>query len=245
MEKKEFLKNSLIGFKSVLTEDKLDKLITYYEMIVKKNEVMNLTAITDFDEFVVKHYLDCLQIQRVFDLNGKKLSLIDVGTGAGFPGIPLKIMYPDLSVTLFDSLQKRISFLDEVIAELDLKNIITVHGRAEEFGRKEDFREKFDLVVSRAVAELTSLCEISIPFCKVGGSFVSYKGSKGKDELKQAEYCIKTLGCKISNTDSFKLNNFDAEEYNRTLIEIVKIKSTDNKYPRGGGKPFKSPLHIV
>lgn len=245
MDKKEFLRNSLIGFESALTEDKLDKLITYYEMIVKKNEVMNLTAITDFDEFVVKHYLDCLQIQRVFDLTGKKLSLIDVGTGAGFPGIPLKIMYPDLTVTLFDSLQKRISFLDEVITELNLDNIVTVHGRAEEFGRKEDFREKYDLVVSRAVAELTSLCEISIPFCKVGGSFISYKGSKGIDELKQAEYCIKTLGCKISKTDSFKLNNFDAEEYNRTLIEIVKIRSTDSKYPRGGGKPFKSPLHIV
>ena len=159
MEKIEFLKNALKEINIVADENKLMQLLKFYDMIVEKNKVMNLTAITDFEEFVTKHIVDSLEIIRVIDLSGKSLKMIDIGTGAGFPGIPLKIIYPDLEVTLFDSLKKRLVFLDEVIMSLSLKNIRTVHGRAEEYGRKNEYREKYDLVVSRAVADMTPLCE--------------------------------------------------------------------------------------
>ena len=222
------------------------QLIKFYDMTVEKNKVMNLTAITEFEEFVMKHYVDSTAIIKVMDLKEKTYSLIDIGTGAGFPGIPLKIMFPKLNITLFDSLQKRLVFLDEVIRELGLKNITTVHGRAEEFGRKLDYREKYDIVVSRAVAELTPLCELSLPFCKVGGFFISYKGMKGAEELADAERAIKVLGGKLEETSEFILPVTEKDENNsgRLLIKIGKIKPTDSKYPRGGGKPFKSPLYI-
>jgi len=220
--------------------------IKFYDMTVEKNKVMNLTAITGFEEFVMKHYVDCLSIIKVMDLKDKSYSLIDIGTGAGFPGIPLKIMFPKLNITLFDSLQKRLVFLDEVIRKLELKNITTVHGRAEEFGRKLDYREKYDIVVSRAVAELTPLCELSLPFCKVDGFFISYKGMKGAEELADAERAIKVLGGKLKDTLEFILPVSEKNENTsgRLLIKIEKVKSTDSKYPRGGGKPFKSPLYI-
>jgi 16S rRNA (guanine527-N7)-methyltransferase len=213
-------------------------------MTVEKNKVMNLTAITEFEEFVMKHYVDSLSIINVIDLKDKNYSLIDIGTGAGFPGIPLKIMFPELDITLFDSLQKRLAFLDDVIRELGLKKIVTVHGRAEEFGRKLDYREKYDIVVSRAVAELTPLCELALPFCKVGGRFISYKGGKGSEELKNAEYAIKELGGKKGTFCEYTFDTNDATN-ERTLIEICKVKNTSSKYPRGGGKPFKAPLHMV
>ena len=232
------------------------QLIKFYDKTVEKNKVMNLTAITEFEEFVMKHYVDSTAIIKVMDLKEKTYSLIDIGTGAGFPGIPLKIMFPKLNITLFDSLQKRLVFLDEVISELGLKNITTVHGRAEEFGRKLDYREKYDIVVSRAVAELTPLCELSIPFCKVGGYFIAYKGMKGDSELKDADRAIKVLGGKTAETYEFVLPVAETDPENkkegigsdnnfgRLLIKISKIKPTDNKYPRGGGKPFKAPLYI-
>ena len=242
----------ILGFEPDDTQT--DQLIKFYEMTVEKNKVMNLTAITEFEEFVMKHYVDSLSIIKVIDLKDKNYSLIDIGTGAGFPGIPLKIMFPELDITLFDSLQKRLAFLDEIIRNLGLKKIVTVHGRAEEFGRKLDYREKYDIVVSRAVAELTPLCELSIPFCKVGGYFIAYKGMKGDIELKSADRAIKVLGGKLAGTYEFTLpaTETDLEKDSteadtnsgRFLIKISKIKSTDNKYPRGGGKPFKTPLYI-
>lgn len=250
MDRFEYLKTRIAEMLPKVSDSQINQLLTYYDMVVEKNKVMNLTAITEFEEFVTKHIIDSLQLFRVFDIKND-LSLIDVGTGAGFPGIPLKIIYPELKVTLFDSLQKRLTFLDEVIAELGLTSIVTVHGRAEEFGRKPEFRERFDLVVSRAVAELTSLCEIALPFCKIGGSFIAYKGDKGAEELETAEYCIKMLGCRIDKKCRFVLQNdnpsdnqtSDNNDYSRMLIKIKKIHNTNEKYPRGGGKPFKLPLY--
>ena len=256
-EKASYIKEKLNSILDLTPDEtQVDRLIKFYEMTVEKNKVMNLTAITEFEEFVMKHYVDSLSIIKVMDLKDKSYSLIDIGTGAGFPGIPLKIMFPELNITLFDSLQKRLVFLDEVIRELELKKIATVHGRAEEFGRKLDYREKYDIVVSRAVAELTPLCELSIPFCKVGGYFISYKGMKGDTELKDADRAIKVLGGKTAETYEFVLPVADTDPENkkegigsdnnsgRLLIKISKIKPTDNKYPRGGGKPFKAPLYI-
>lgn len=272
MERFDYLKNILTEYFPDIDDKKVNQLLTYYDMVIEKNKVMNLTAITEFKEFVFKHIVDSLQLFRIYQIKNTE-SLIDVGTGAGFPGIPLKILYPGLKVTLFDSLQKRLTFLDEVISALGLTDIVTVHGRAEEFGRKPEFREQFDIVVSRAVAELTSLCEISLPFCKVGGVFIAYKGGKGDEELKAAEYCIKQLACKIDKKVEFILSNDGMindstinnstindksdlsgnpdqnskqdNEYVRILIKIKKTHPCSDKYPRAGGKPFKSPLYLV
>ena len=256
-DKATYIKAQFNKFLGLTPDDtQMGQLIKFYEMTVEKNKVMNLTAITEFEEFVMKHYVDSISIIKVMDLKDKAYSLIDIGTGAGFPGIPLKIMFPELNITLFDSLQKRLVFLDEAIKTLGLKKIATVHGRAEEFGRKLDYREKYDIVVSRAVAELTPLCELSIPFCKVGGCFIAYKGMKGAEELYDAKRAINVLGGKLSGSEEFVLNTKDItsetkaadteKDQNslRLLIKIDKVKPTDNKYPRGGGKPFKAPLYI-
>ena len=200
MEELLYIKEQIKSNLGMVPDDRqIEQLYKYYEMIIEKNKVMNLTAITDFEEFVVKHFVDSLSLVKATELKGKKFHLIDVGTGAGFPGVPLKILFPELEVTLFDSLQKRLSFLDDVINELKLQNICSVHGRAEEFGRKLDYREKYDIVVSRAVAELSTLCELTLPFCKVGGCFIAYKGGKADEEVKNAEYAIKELGGKKKN----------------------------------------------
>ena len=247
VDKISYIKNQIeLNCRIKIDDRQSEQLLIYYEMIVEKNKVMNLTAITDFEEFVTKHFVDSISICKVIELNNKNFDVIDIGTGAGFPGIPLKIVYPGLSITLFDSLQKRLTFLDEVIDKLALQNIRTLHGRAEEFGRKLDYREKYDIVVSRAVAELTTLCELALPFCKTGGRFISYKGSKGKEELEAASYCIKALGGTVDKEVEFLLNENDNKEadenYSRLLIDIKKVHKTDSKYPRGGGKPFKQPL---
>lgn len=165
----------------------------YYDLLVEKNKVMNLTAITDFKEVVVKHFLDSVYLAKYKDLSGN-ISVIDVGTGAGFPGIPLKILYPEMRLVLLDSLNKRIVFLQEVIDVLDLENVEAVHGRAEEIARKKEYREQFDYCVSRAVANLNSLSEICLPFVKEDGQFISYKSMKGMEEMKQAERAICLFG---------------------------------------------------
>lgn len=258
MDKISYIKTQIETNTGIIIDDnKADQLLQYYDMIIEKNQVMNLTAITDFEEFVAKHFVDSLSLCRLQDIKkvldnlqdneksgGSGCKLIDIGTGAGFPGVPLKIVYPELDVTLFDSLQKRLTFLDDVISKLGLKKIQTLHGRAEEFGRKLDYREKYDIVVSRAVAELTTLCELALPFCKVGGSFISYKGGKGNEELQNAQYAIKELGGKTGSLIEYSFLALD-ENNERILVEICKVKSTNPKYPRGGGKPFKTPLHMV
>ena len=222
-----------------LNENQLAQLETYYEMLVEKNKVMNLTAITEYEDVLKKHFLDSLALNQLINVSGKKVKLLDMGTGAGFPGIPLKIAFPELEITLMDSLNKRIVFLQEVIDKLGLTGITAVHGRAEEAALKPEYREKFDFCVSRAVARLVSLSEFCLPFVKQGGYFVPYKSGEIKEELQEAKFAIRELGGEYRKTYEYQLPNSDIE---RTLIQIEKLKQTPKKYPRAGGKPLKQPL---
>ena len=219
-----------------LTEEQVQQFIKYYEMLVEKNKVMNLTAITEFDEVIEKHFLDSLSLIKVYDLN-KDVSVLDMGTGAGFPGIPLKIAFPGLKVTLADSLNKRILFLQEVIDELHLEKIEAVHARAEELGKNKAYREMYDLVVSRAVANLSSLEEYCVPFVKIGGNFISYKSGEIEEEVANAKNATFLLGGKVK--DVYK---FDLYEQKRSFVIIEKVKGTPKTYPRKAGTPTKTPL---
>ncbi len=221
-----------------LTTEQSKKFNRYYELLIEWNQKINLTAITDRDEVWVKHFEDSLSIDRILDMS-KIESVIDVGTGAGFPGIPLKIIYPKIKLTLLDSLDKRVRFLKEVISELALENVTALHGRAEDYGRDEKYREEYDLCVSRAVASLPVLTELCVPFVKVGGCFIAYKSEKAEEEIKASGQAIDSLGAKISSTESFSLSG---GEYGRTLIKIDKIESTPDIYPRRAGLPSKKPI---
>ena len=237
MSQQELLMKILSDNGTVCTSEQVCQLVRFYELLTEKNKVMNLTAITEFEDVAIKHFADSLSLSRVVKLTDQKL--LDVGTGAGFPGIPLKIIYPDLDITLMDSLNKRLVFLDEVIVELGLKGIVTLHARAEEAGRNSHYRGQFDLVVSRAVANLSTLVEYCIPFTTLGGSFVSYKSTKTQEEIAHADFAISVLGGKVKKVDTFTLSGTDHE---RSLICIDKVSVTPDKYPRGGGKPLNNPL---
>ena len=224
------------------TDDMLCKLHLYYEMMVAKNQVMNLTAITEYDEVVTKHWLDSLCFAKVYlplRKDGFSPRLIDVGTGAGFPGIPIKIFFPEIEVLLLDSLQKRIVFLQDVVDKLELDTIYCVHGRAEELSRKESYRECYDFAVSRAVARLASLSELCIPFVKPGGRFVSYKTDSSAGETEESLFAIRSLGCNRPEVIQYQV---PCSDLSRTLVSAMKVSSTPAKYPRGGGKPLKQPL---
>lgn len=211
--------------------------INYYELLIDKNKVMNLTAITKFSEVICKHFLDSLSIVKVYRPANDKI--IDIGTGAGLPGIPIKIAFPDTQVLLMDSLNKRVRFLDEVIEKLGLSNITAIHGRAEDYGREKNYRQVFDICTSRAVARLSTLAEYCIPFVKVKGRFISYKSGNISEELKEADRAINILGGTIIKTKEFDIPHTDIR---RTLIMIEKTDNTPNKYPRLAGKPSKEPL---
>lgn len=220
------------------SSEQQEQFVTYYEMLVEKNKVMNLTAITEFDEVLDKHFLDSIALARYVDLT-TSISLIDLGTGAGFPGMPLKIMFPNLKVTLADSLNKRIVFLDEVIGELGLTDIQTVHARAEDLAHNPDYREQYDYCVSRAVANLSSLSEYCLPFVRIGGSFISYKSGEIKEELAAAKKAIFLLGGQFDQVIPFQLEGTDL---GRSFVLIKKDKKTAKTYPRKSGMPTKKPL---
>lgn len=211
---------------------------TFKSLLKEWNEKINITAITDDVEVDIKHFLDSISVFKSNKVFAGK-SIIDIGTGGGFPGIPIKIIEPSCDVTLFDSLNKRLIFLDEVIDKLGLEGIRTVHGRAEEFGRKEDYRECFDIATSRAVASLDTLCEYSLPFVKKGGYFIAMKGPEVDEEIERSERAIKLLGGHIEDRVEISLP-FSDRSHN--LLIIKKVENTHNKYPRGGGKPKKNPL---
>ena len=232
------LREDALLFGVELNENQISQFYRYYEMLIEWNEKINLTAITDFDEVLKKHFLDSIAIGRLFSQN-TELSVLDIGTGAGFPGIPIKIAFPKTKVTLMDSLNKRVIFLNEVIKELSLENISAMHGRAEDFAKKDLMREQFDLVVSRAVANLSSLSEFCLPYVKVGGSFISYKSEKAPEELEASANAISILGGGNVKTDEFFLPGTD---FKRTFVMIEKIKETPAKYPRKAGTPVKQPL---
>lgn len=238
MEKTDRFLKSLEKLNIHLNEKQVYQFIKYYEMLIETNKVMNLTAITDFDEVIDKHFVDSLALVQAIDLN-KELKVIDVGTGAGFPGIPLKIAFPELDILLLDSLNKRIHFLDQVISELGLENIQTIHGRAEDFGKNPLYREKFDLCVSRAVANLSTLSEYCVPFVKVDGYFISYKSGKVQEELDASRHAVDILGGKVEKCLNYALADTDME---RSLVVIHKLKPTKKAYPRKAGKPSKEPL---
>lgn len=223
-----------------LEETQINQFFKYYELLIERNKVMNLTAITRMDEVITKHFVDSLTlVKAVKDLGSKALRVIDVGTGAGFPGIPLKIAFPNLNITLMDSLNKRVNFLNDVIQELGLKEICAIHGRAEDLGRQAAHREQYDLCVSRAVANLSTLSEYCLPFVKVGGAFIPYKSGKIEEELREAKHAVFLLGGKLEENVTFLLPGSEAE---RTLVKIEKVSQIGKRYPRKAGLPGKEPL---
>lgn len=223
----------------VLEKRQMCQFMKYYDLLAEWNTFMNLTAIIEYEEVLTKHFVDSLSLVKAYDMTNN-ISLIDIGTGAGFPGIPLKIAFPNIKVTLLDSLNKRVKFLNEVINVLELTNISAVHGRAEDFAKKSMYRESYDICVSRAVANLSTLTELCLPFVKIGGKFISYKSEKVLEEIRTAQNAISILGGKISGQIEFILPESDMY---RNLFVIDKIKKTPKQYPRKAGLPAKEPIN--
>lgn len=225
----------------ILTEKQIAQFQTYYDRLIETNKVMNLTAITELEEVISKHFIDSLLLIQAYpDIAGQKLKVLDLGTGAGFPGIPLKIAFPSLQITLMDSLNKRVKFLKAVIDELKLCDIEAVHGRAEEAARNTTYREQFDLCVSRAVANLATLSEYTLPFVKIGGMCIPYKAAGVEEEVDAAKKAIQILGGKLTTVKKVALPETEIE---RSFILIDKVKKTPKTYPRKPGTASKEPIH--
>lgn len=221
-----------------LTENQINEFLIYYEMLTEWNQVMNLTAITEYSAVMKKHFVDSLSLVRACDMK-KPTTVIDVGTGAGFPGLALKIAFPDLEIILLDSVNKKIQFLDAVIEKLKLQGVHTLHGRAEDFAKSGMFRSRYDLCVSRAVANLSTLSEYCLPFLKVGGLFISYKSEKISAEIRDAGKAVSLLGGRMKEQVEFCLPDSDIC---RNLVVIEKVKETPEKFPRKAGLPAREPL---
>lgn len=234
---KTLLRESAAQLEISLTDVQLDQFMAYKELLIQWNEKMNLTAITEDREVILKHFVDSLSAVSGLDITGK--TAVDVGSGAGFPGLPIKIACPGVEMTLLDSLQKRIGFLGEVKASLGLTGLELIHSRAEDGGRDPDLREQFDYCFSRAVAALPVLLEYCLPFVKVGGSFFALKGPALEEELKSAEKAIKSLGGRLKTVKSLPIPNSDRIH---TLVEVEKISKTPTKYPRKAGLVKKNPI---
>ena len=219
-----------------LDKNQIEKFYKYMDLLIEWNEKINLTAITNEKDILVKHFIDSLTIQRYL---GNAVNIIDVGTGAGFPGIPIKIINPNLKVVLVDSLNKRINFLQDVIKKLNLDNIEVIHARAEDLGQNKKYREAFDIVTSRAVANMSVLSEYLLPLARVNGKCICMKGSDVEEELENSKYAINLLEGKIEKVDKFELSN---ERIGRNIIIVKKLKNTPNSYPRKAGIPAKKPL---
>ena len=220
--------------------DTAEKLFRYYEMLIEKNKVMNLTAITEEDEVITKHIIDSVSLVACLDRKYlENAKVIDVGTGAGLPGMILKIVFPNMKMTLFDSLKKRLVFLEEVISVLGLKEVTTVHGRAEDYGRDKKMRESYDLAVSRAVANMSSLSEYCLPFVKKNGYFAAYKSAESQEEIRNAGNALKILGGEIEKDAEFVLPDSDIR---RRIVLVRKVRQTPAAYPRKAGVPAKEPL---
>ncbi|WP_050606329.1 16S rRNA (guanine(527)-N(7))-methyltransferase RsmG [Clostridium niameyense] len=238
MEYFDILKSSCNDVDIEFNEKQYNSFILYKNLIQEWNNKINLTAIIEDEEIIKKHFIDCIKIFKASPIKDAK-NIIDIGTGAGFPGIPIKILREDLEVTLLDSLQKRVNFLNEVVTNLKLDNIECLHGRAEEFGRDNILRQGYDVAVSRAVANLTVLSEFCIPFVKKGGYFVAMKGPSVDDEIIEAKKAIGILGAKIE--DIIKIN-IEGTDLNHNLVILKKVKDTPNTYPRKSGTARKNPI---
>lgn len=219
-----------------ISEIQAEQFYDYYELLVERNKVMNLTAITDFKEVVKKHFADSLTLLRIHNMDEVR-NMIDVGTGAGFPGIPLKIVCPDVKLTLLDSLGKRVKFLEDVAGKLDLRGVECVHSRTEELAGNSYYREQYDLVTARAVAAMNVLSEYCLPYVKIGGVFAAYKSGTIEEELAAAERAISVLGGKVRATEKFQL-----DDMGRSIVLIEKTRKTPKSYPRKAGTPSRSPI---
>lgn len=235
---KEILKRGLEELGICDTDLIIEKFVRYYELLVDYNTKINLTAITEPKDVAIKHFLDSVSLVGVYDI-AKNASIIDVGTGAGFPGLPLKIIRGDINLTLLDSLNKRVEFLKMCVSELGLENVECIHMRAEDAARKEEYREMYDVSVSRAVANMSTLCEYCLPFVKIGGKFAAFKGPMAKDELSASQNALSTLG---GGSACIKLAKIADEEMSHSIILVDKINPTPPKYPRIGNKALNKPL---
>lgn len=239
----EFRKIFLEAIKTIeidISEEKIKKFFDFYVDLIETNKSLNLTAITDMKEVIYKHFVDSLSLVKVIsDLSNKKYKIIDIGTGAGFPGIPLAIVFNNVDFVLLDSLNKRLKFIAGICEKLDLKNVSLIHGRAEDYAREIEYRENFDFAISRAVANLSTLSELCVGFVKSGGYFISYKSDKANEEVENAVRAFKLLGIKLEKIESFTM---DIDGASRNLLVIKKEKKLDKKYPRKAGVPAKEAL---